>query len=330
MCAPPQPRPVRAARCVLVSVTLLCEAATAGAAGARYRLELVRADGAGSCPGAATIERDVMLRLGRDPFAQTGERGIEIVLERSESVWRAKLFLRVDAKQPDAVRVIESEAADCAELGKSVSLAVALAIAPELEPEPRPTPPRSEPPCPPVAPPPPPPPPPRASLHGEASLRGLFSPQLLPGASVGTALSVSVRGNLLGASFGGLFFPENELREAGARLGFGISAGFISGCLWARAAAPQLWGCLGARAGVLHAVVYAPQPEHPGDRFWSAVTSELGLRQHMFGRLFVDAGAAAIFPLVRYRFQIDAAPLPIYEQGAALVEGFVGLGLQLD
>jgi hypothetical protein len=152
----------------------------------------------------------------------------------------------------------------------------------------------------------------------------------LPGTSAGASLAVSVRGSLLGASFGGLFFPENELRASGARLGFGISAGFVSGCLWARTSQPQLWSCLGGRVGVLHSVVYAPEPEHPGDKFWAAATSELGLRQQLFGRTFAEAGVAAIFPLLRHRFQIDAGRAPIYEQGAALAEAFVGLGLRLD
>lgn len=332
MRAPPRPKStIFAGSLALVSAAVPCVTTPAHAAGGHYRLELVRADGAGSCPGAASIEREVTARLGRNPFAQTGERGIELVLERSESSWRARLYLRVDPNEPDAVRLLESDAEDCTELGKSVALAVALAIAPELGPEPPPEPPPSPPVCPPSPPPLPPPPSlPRASLHGEASLRGVLAPHLLPGTSAGASLAVSIRGSLLGASFGGLFFPENELRASGARLGFGISAGFVSGCLWARTSQPQLWSCLGARVGVLHSVVYAPEPQHPGDKFWAAATSELGLRQQLFGRAFAEAGVAAIFPLLRHRFQIDAGRAPIYEQGAALAEGFVGLGLRLD
>jgi hypothetical protein len=238
--------------------------------------------------------------------------------------------LRLDPSEPDAVRLLESDAEDCSELAKSVSLAVALAIAPELEPEAPPPAPAAPTPAPCPEPPAPPPLPVRASLHGEVAARALFSPQLLPGISAGASLAISVRGSLLGATFGALFFPENELREPDAHLGFGITGGFVAGCLWARTAQPQLWSCLGARAGALHSVVYSPTPEHPGDRFWAAATSELGLRQHLFGRSFVEAGVAAIFPLVRHRFRVDASTTPIYEQGAALAEGFVGLGLRLD
>jgi hypothetical protein len=311
-----------------MSAAVLCLPSAASAAEGHYRLELVRAEGAGSCPGAASIERDVRARLGRDPFAPAGERGIEIVVERSENVWRAKLYLRVDPSEPDAVRLLESEATDCAELAKSITLAVALAIAPELEAEPAPPAP-PEPVCPPPAPSLPPPPSPPRSLHGDVAARALLSPQLLPGTSAGAALAISVRGSLLGVSFGGLFFPENELREPKAHLGFGITGGFVAGCLWARTAEPQLWSCLGARAGALHTVVYAPEPEHPGDRFWAAATSELGLRQQLFQRLFVEVGVAAVFPLVRHRFRVDASSAPIYEQGAAVAEGFLGIGLQL-
>ncbi len=316
-----------------VLLALVCMPEVADAAGATYRLQLVRADGAGSCPSALQIERDVTQRLGRDPFSDEGERGIDIVLSRTETSWQAKLYLRVDSSDSDQARLIESEAADCAELGKSVALAVALAISPELPPE---VPQKVEPVCPPPSL--PPAPPPKPSLHGEASLRLLFSPNLLPTSSLGTALAVTLRGELVGASFGGIFYPESELQSADAHLGFGVSSAFASGCLWARAHDPQVWSCIGARAGALHSVVYDPRPEQPGDHFWWAASSELGLRQHLFGRAFLEAGAAAVFPFVRHRFQVDASggaasPAPtrtVYEQGPAVVEGFVGVGLRLD
>ena len=307
------------------------------ASGSKYRLQVVRADGAGSCPSASDIERDVSRRLRRHPFSEAGERGIDVVLERSDGKWQAKLYLRVDAGDADAARLIESDAAECAELGKAVALAVALAIAPELPAEPEPEP-KPEPVCPPprlVA------APPKASLHGAAALRLLFSPNVLPHRSFGSALSVSLRGDLVGANFGGFFYPESELQQAAAQLGFGISAAFASGCLWARTREPQVWSCIGARAGLLHAVVYAPEPNRPGDHFWWAASSELGLRQQLFGRVFFELGAAAVFPLLRQRFEVEASPTAVetgvpavtrlvYEQGPAVVEGFLGLGLHLD
>jgi hypothetical protein len=173
------------------------------AAGASYRLQVVRADGAGSCASASLIERDVSQRLGRNPFSDEGERGIDIVLSRTETKWVAKLYLRIDTSDADAARVIESDAPDCSELSKSVTLAVALAIAPDLPPAPEP---RVEPPCPPPVPvAAPPPPPSKPTLHGAAALRVLYSPNLLPTRSVGTSLSVTLRGDLLGANFGAVF-----------------------------------------------------------------------------------------------------------------------------
>jgi hypothetical protein len=306
----------------------LCAPRPVSAAGSTYRLQVVRADGAGSCASAALIEREVSQRLGRNPFSDEGERGIDIVLSRTETKWVAKLYLRIDASDADAARVIESDALDCSELGKSVTLAVALAIAPDLPPVPEP---RVEPSCPP--PPPIPilaPPPPKPTLHGAAALRLLYSPNLLPTRSVGTALSVTLRGELVGANFGGIFYPESELRTADAHLGFGVSAAFASGCLWARTHDPQVWSCIGARVGALHSAVYSPRPEQPGDHFWWAASSELGVRQHLFSRVFLEAGALAVFPLLRHRFQVDASSSPVYEQGPAVVEGFLGLGLRLD
>jgi hypothetical protein len=309
------------------SLALLLSSSELLAAKATYRLQLVRAEGAGSCPSAAQIERDVSERLRRNPFTEQGERGIEIVVQRAEKGWQARLYLRVDAADSDAVRLIESDAEDCAELGKSVALAVALAIAPELPPEPKPEPVAPEPePCPP----PPEPLPPPPSVHGSASLRASIAHNLLPQTAPGAALTVTLRGELVGAAFGGVFYPETELRTEGAHLGFGLSAGFASGCLWAKTSDPQIWSCIGARVGALHSVVYSPDPVQPGDRFWWAASSELGLRQHLGGRVFIELGAAALFPLVRHRFQVDASPAPVYEQGVASVEGFAGIGLGLD
>lgn len=292
-----------------------------------YRLQVVRADGAGTCDSASAIERDVSRRLRRDPFSDEGERGIDIVLSRTETKWVAKLYLRVDATEADAARVIESEAADCSELSKSVALAVALAIAPDLPPPPEPKP---EPACPPPPPPPAPPAPPPPSLHGAAAVRLLYSPNLLAESAVGTALSVTLRGDLLGANFGGIFYPERELRKPAGHLGFAVSAAFASGCWWARSSSPEVWACIGGRVGVLQSVVYRPQPERPGDHFWAAGSGELAVRQHLLGRLFLEAGVAAVIPFLRHRFRIDASSSPIYEQGPAVVEGSLGLGLRLD
>ncbi len=309
-----------------VGLLVLLAPTSAWAGGGHYRLQLVRAEGAASCASAAAVERDVTSRLGRNPFSPDGERGIEIVVERAEPLWRARLYLRLDPREPDQVRLLESDAVACDQVSKAVALSVALAITPELSPEPEP-----EPACP-VCPPPPslPPPPPPPAVHAAVSMRGLYAPELLPATSAGAALAISVRGSLFGASFGGLFFPENQLDAATARLGVGLSAAFAAGCLWARTADPQLWSCLGGRVGALHTAVYYPAPRDPGDYAWAAATTELGLRQHLFASAFVEAGVMAMFPLVRHRFQVDAGTSPIYEQGSALVEGFVGLGVDLD
>jgi hypothetical protein len=168
----------------------------------------------------------------------------------------------------------------------------------------------------------------------------VLSPNLLPIAtsgvggsrklSPGGALAVTVRGDLFGAAFGAVLFPSRELEARGAKLGFGLSAAFASGCLWARVENPQIWSCIGARAGAMHTVVYSPEPVQPGDHFWWAASSELGLRLHLFGRSFIEGGVSAIFPLVHHRFTVDAPLAPSYEQGLALAEGFLGLGLRLD
>lgn len=325
--------PFRPSRFVLSLVSACCAWTAprpAQAEDARYRLQVVRAEGAASCPSAASLEQDVVQRLSRDPFAVAGERGIEVVLERVDTRWQARIYLRIDPNGGEATRLLESESPECAELGKAVALAVALAIAPDLPPASEPEPEPEPEPCPPPPPLPPPPPPPRSSLHGEASARALVAPHLLPSTSFGAALSITLRGELFGAAFGGIFYPENESETDAARLGFGITAGFASGCLWARVAQPQVWSCIGARVGALHSVVYSPRPNRPGDRLWLAASSELGLRQQLVGRAFIELGAAAVFPLVRHRFMVDSSSTPAYEQGPAMVEGFAGLGLQLD
>jgi len=327
-----------ARRSLACSLSLLVTAVASSALAQddAYRLQLVRGDGAGSCPSAISIQREVTRRLGRDPFSDTAERGIEGTLERADDKWRARLFLRIDPMGADAARIIESDSADCAELGKAVALAIALAIAPELPPLPPPPPPVQAP-CP-EPPPPPPPPPPKPSLHGAVALRGVFSPNLLPKSAFGTALSVSFRGDLLGANVGAAFFPEQEREHGGARLGFGLSSAFASGCLWARTQSPQVWSCLGAQVGALHSVVYEPRPTSPGDHSWWSAASELGVRQALAGRAFIELGVAAVFPFVRHRFAVSSqgmdagttTPDIAFQQGLAIGEGFFGLGVELD
>lgn len=305
---------------------VLGAAPTALAESSGYRLELVRAEGTGSCPSAPTLEGDVAKRLGRNPFSSTAERSIEVVIERADGKWRARLYLRVDDSE-DAARLLESDAPECKELGESVALALALAIAPELPP----LPPKATPVV--VAPPPAPAPVPRHTLHGAMSVRGVASASLLPRTAAGAALSVSLRGDLLGANVGASFFPQQRVRTGEAELGFGLSAAFVSGCLWPRTREPQLWSCLGMQAGALHSVVFAPRPERPGDRPWLAASSELGVRQRLVGRLFVEAGAAAVFPLLRHRFAVAEAAGSeslAFEQRLMVLEGFLGLGLRLD
>ncbi|MDF3066399.1 MAG: hypothetical protein K0R38_2000 [Polyangiaceae bacterium] len=312
-----------AGACALVLAASAVRAETSG-----YRLELVRAEGTGSCPSASALERDVTARLGRDPFSQTADRGIEIVLERDASKWRARLYLRVEESTEDSARVLESEASDCAELGKAVALAVALALAPELPPVPPPAPPEE-----PTCPPPPSLPPPRSTWHGAVALRGMLSPNLLPRTAGGAALSVTLRGDLLGVQLGGSFYPQQRLEDADARLGFGLSAAILSGCLWPRRTDPQVWSCLGAQLGALHTVVYSPEPSRPGDRVWVAASSELGLRQTLVGRAFVEAGATAVFPFVRHRFALGSPggdSRVAFDQRGAIVEAFLGFGLRLD
>lgn len=322
----------------LCGATVAVIAAPAQAGDSSYRLQIVRADGAASCPSEATIERDVAQRLRRNPFSDDGERGVEVVLERSEGRWRARLYLRVDASDGDPARSLESDAPDCSELGRSVALAVALAIAPELPPEPPPTPAPPAPVCP--EPIPPPPPEEKSTWNGALALRLGFSPNLLPHPAPGATLAVSLRGALLGVSAGAAFFPEREQRRGDADVGFGLSSGFLSGCLWARTHDPQVWSCVGARVGALHSVVYAPNPVSAGDHWWWAASSELGVRQTLFGRAFVEIGAAAIFPLVRQRFVVEGAASGagsaaserglVYEQGPAAIEGFLGFGVRID
>ena len=72
MGAASRPRPIRNNLGYACSLALLLAPSDLLAAKATYRLQLVRAEGAGSCPSAAQIERDVSERLRRDPFRCEG------------------------------------------------------------------------------------------------------------------------------------------------------------------------------------------------------------------------------------------------------------------
>jgi hypothetical protein len=95
---------------------------------ARVRLALVARGGADECVRRDDLVRDVVARLGRDPFDASALRSIEVVIAVEGAVRTARIYTRDEPAAQPAMRVLSGD--DCTRMRTALSLAVALAIDP--------------------------------------------------------------------------------------------------------------------------------------------------------------------------------------------------------
>ncbi len=256
----------------------------------------------------------------------------------------ARIFVREPNGSVVGTRTIENNDESCDPLLASTALAIALSIDPDavLKAAASPPPVPAKPPAPPPQtppPPPPPPPPPRllpppaapvapAPPRDDVALAARFvlGLGLLPKASAGFALGVD---GALSPRFrwsAGVFvLPETRVEDG--TFAFGLSAASLAGCVL-----PLTYShfeaalCGGAKAGVIHAVVYTLQPTTPGDRLWVAADVSLELRFPVESWVF-EVTADAIAPITRYRFQIESRPADEWVFREALPSALFGIGI---
>ncbi len=310
-----------------------------------YALAWTRGDGAGACLSEAELVARVRSRLGRDPFSVVAERMVEGHVVRTASGYDADLTVRTATDQIIGQRRVSTPGEDCSALGGAVTLAVVLTIDPNatLEPTqpsasfpeervppppPLPTPapfcadkpaPKSERPAPC-----PPPPPPRAIPGTLVAAAGAIGPlpRFAPGVALDVSLPLSPITPVLGAR---ILVPvttdDGHLQLGLDTLGLGACARVAS------STALALGLCAGAEGGFVTVIARDLTPVNAGPFPWVALDAGLRLTVRSSSLVRFQAGATALFPLIRQEFQVDSPGAAGFQ--ASAVGGLLFAGAEL-
>lgn len=325
-------------------------------------LSWVRLAGADSCPDVRQIADDVTRRLGWNPFREAPTQFIEGQIRRDEAgdmlagrvpgTWVAEIFLRDASGVSRGNRVFTSAAPSCGTLASAVALSIAIIIDPDVMvrrfsdeqqawPGSPAAPPRSS---------------PRAgdasgtgvldddsngaraprpvsAARGTLMLLGAGALRLLPRFAPALGLQGEVRvgfATRLALKAGGVLLPEVRTPEPDDTFAFGMTAGWLGACFDVLQRDPVMLGvCAAGTVGVLHPVVYSPDPIRPGERtFWGA-TSGLRAGFRLSARVEAQLGVDGVFVLNRRQFTVNDRPAGmdvVFTQPAAAALIWLGIG----
>jgi len=329
----------------LAALTLaLLLAATASAAGAEaerggaggpaglpgVHLSWVRGEGAGVCPDAAAIEAEVTERLGGNPFARTPTQFIEAVVTQKAEGFQVTIAMRGGEGKLLGSRALTSSPGDCRSIATAAALTIAILIDPDAlarTPAPKPPPPPPPAPLPPA---------PRFPAGRVTALAGAGR-GLVPGVApaAGLAATIDVAGPFA-AGVAAVFVPEQRADAPDEGFAFGLTYAELVGCYvplahLAPGARLRLELCLGATAGVLHAVVFTGTPTDPGQRWTFAAAQLTRVIIPIVHGLVAEIGLEATEPLPRRAFFVEGRPAgmdTVFTQPAVALTGWAGFGLR--
>lgn len=135
---PPSPARTRKPGRAVASVALALAssyAPMARASDSSFALSWVRLEGAESCPPKSRLAAEVESRIGRDPFASSADRALEVVASRSDGRWLVRIHVRDRDGTALGYRTLDSTAEDCSAIFSATVLALALTIDPRAEQE---------------------------------------------------------------------------------------------------------------------------------------------------------------------------------------------------
>jgi hypothetical protein len=322
------------------------------------QLAWVRAEGAESCADSAAIARDVVRRLGRDPFRADATRRIEGMIARDGARWIARMYFRDSGGALTSFREIDSGAQACDSLSAAVGLAVALGIDPNApqpvasapvaardraDPAPtltnlRPAPASMRQP---------------AQRFGRRStvptlprLRGLVRAHgggvSIRGVGVLGALPTPSPGGMLaldGYVWGPVRWNAGALVPAGSRLQtpntditVTLIAGWLEACF-------EMWphdrlaisACAGGAAGIFSARSKFPRRVVPSDAPWAGPLAGLRASIPIVGPLALDIGAEGVLALANPNVGVEhrvPRVIPLFQPSALVGLAYVGAGVQ--
>ena len=336
---------LRGAVSVLSVLACTCVASHARADGLMLAWE--RSESAASCADAERVRLLVEETLGEAPFVDEAE-ATRIVHTRADGVpgaWTFEIQVQdVSGDESAAVRRIESDARDCAELDGSVALVIALLVAAEperplhpvvttAEPEPLPEPePESAPEVvapvdSPVA-----PPPPSTTIGGVIAAGGALSSGLLgdPAFGVRFAGAIDLGGADVALELAVIGWPTTTTSSSVGSVDLDATTGSVGAC--GRALRDRwVWieACGGVLAGVTHAV-----GRNVGEALAAndpAVALEATVRATVWavGPLGIRLTLGLDVPLVRTRWEVSQSGVRVPIATTAPVAAALALELVL-
>ena len=97
------------------------------------RLSFVRAENAAACSSTPVLEREIVRRMGRDPFAGLPRQWIEGFVAQQGGYFEVQLFECDASGNTLGIRRLRETAADCHQLDAAIVLAIALIIDPTAQ-----------------------------------------------------------------------------------------------------------------------------------------------------------------------------------------------------
>ncbi|MGC4086789.1 MAG: hypothetical protein QM756_02610 [Polyangiaceae bacterium] len=311
----------------------------------RASLAFARNAGAESCVDQTHLKGLVAARLGREPFDDQAPLRIEGVVSRVNQRFVLDLRTLDGSGSVLGQRHLESESADCAELGEAAALAIALSIDPNA-PLTAPAPAAavgsaSEPvvatspvaiACPPL--------PPQLVCRKPApsvvvaeptmhrvsfSVRAPLALELVPGFAAGVGVSGRVTGERVALTLGASWFREALADDE--RFSIGLSLVQVGGCLRAWSFPKGMLAlCAELQAGSQHAVVRQLSPLEPGDHLFVATAIGPQVWLDLTRQLQLELGVSADIPLWRPEFVLRSTGQRIFESPSVIPLGFLGFG----
>lgn len=323
------------------------------------RLSFVRTSSAQDCLTASALERELVARMGYDPFTGPARQWIEAAVAQHGNDFEVQLFERDSAGSTLGSRVLLEKGPDCHKLDDAIVLAIALIIdptvhlapathtapvadaaatlnAPVTRAAPEPAVPAAPPPyhdaSPPVAlada-------PARHRLAAQVSLDAVIvsgvMPGVAPGVQVVTQVPISAQ-SPVALRLSTLYLPEKSQANGAGDLSYGLTAFEAGLCDSVGRRSVVGFGCLALGFGAVHTVVHNPDPLDPGDRWWGHLRAEVGVAVHIAGPVWLQTRLFDLVAFKRWQFRVkvNGTPEPAYEQQWFMPGASLGLGLHFD
>jgi len=323
------------------------------------RLSFVRTSSAQDCMTASALERELVARMGYDPFSGPAHQWIEAAVAQQGNAFEVQLFERDSAGSTLGARVLHETGPDCHKLDDAIVLAIALIIDPTVhlapatrsasvadaagtasaqqplaapEPAAGAAPPPNHDASPPLA-------LVEAPAHNrlaaQVSLDAVIvsgvMPDVAPGVQAVTQVPFSAQ-SPVGLRLSTLYLPEKSQANGTGDLSYGLTAFEAGLCENASRRSVTLFGCLAVGFGAVHTVVHNPDPLDPGDRWWGHLRAEVGTALHIAGPVWLESRLFDLLAFKRWQFnvRVNGQRVLAYEQKLFMPGASLGLSLHFD